>query len=314
MLAYYVHNLSPFLIQFHENIGVRWYGVAYLLAFLIGFLLVRHLSRRGLCEIPPDDVGDFITGCAIFGVVIGGRVGYMLFYGLDGFLHNPLSIFFLWDGGMSAHGGIVGVTLYTLWYSRRHKISWRNVGDNLVVPVPLGLLLGRLANFINGELYGRVTSVPWAMQFPKELYDPKVPQELKDQAFNAAMAVNPSWSTVDAIVANVRHSEELRRALAGILSPRHPSQLYEATLEGAFLFGVLWTLRTRFRLPNGVITGVFFIGYAIVRSTVEFFREPDAPLTGSLTRGQFLSLFLVLIGLGFLLAAWLRPSYPGKTA
>jgi phosphatidylglycerol:prolipoprotein diacylglycerol transferase len=209
---------------------------------------------------------------------------------------------------MSAHGGMLGVTLYTLSYSYKHQVSWRNIGDNLVVAAPIGLFLGRLANFINGELYGRVATVPWAVQFPKELYEGS--EKNVRQVLVQAAAINPNWTTVEQVVENVRHSPALRDLLAGALSPRHPSQLYEAALEGVLLFALLWILRTRFRLPNGILTGVFFIGYAVLRIIGELFREPDAPLTGPLTRGQFLSLFLLAIGLGFLISAWLRPEFP----
>jgi phosphatidylglycerol---prolipoprotein diacylglyceryl transferase len=308
MLAYYVHDLSPFLLRFSENFGLRWYGLSYVAAFFVGILVVRRLSRLGYCDIPVEKVSDFIIGGAIFGVLLGGRLGYMLFYDLQNFLQNPLIFFRVMDGGMSAHGGILGLTLYTLWYSFRHKVSWRNIGDNLVVSAPIGLFLGRLANFINGELYGRVSSVPWAMQFPKELYE--APPEMVQLALSEAAAINPQWSSVEDVIENVRHSPALKALLAGTLSPRHPSQLYEAALEGVLLFAILWILRTRFRLPNGILTGVFFIGYAILRMIGEVFREPDAPLTGPFTRGQFLSLFLVLIGLGFFLSAWFYPAFP----
>jgi phosphatidylglycerol:prolipoprotein diacylglycerol transferase len=308
MLAYYVHDLSPFVLRFSENYGLRWYGLAYVAAFFIGVLIVRRLSKLGYCDIPPDKVSDFIIGGAIFGVLLGGRLGYMLFYDLQNFLQNPLVFFRLMDGGMSAHGGILGLTLYTLWYSFRHKVSWRNIGDNLVVAAPVGLFLGRLANFINGELYGRVSSVPWAMQFPKELYE--APPETVQLALSEAATINPRWISIEEVIENVRHSPALKAQLAGTLSPRHPSQFYEAALEGVLLFAILWILRTRFQLRNGVLTGVFFIGYAILRMIGEVFREPDAPLTGPFTRGQFLSLFLVLIGLGFFLSAWLRPAFP----
>jgi phosphatidylglycerol:prolipoprotein diacylglycerol transferase len=287
---------------------VRWYGLAYVAAFFVGILVVRRLSQLGHCDIPAEKVSDFIIGGAIFGVLLGGRLGYMLFYDLENFLQNPLIFFRVMDGGMSAHGGILGLTLYTLWYSFRHRVSWRNIGDNLVVAAPVGLFLGRLANFINGELYGRVSSVPWAMQFPKELYE--APPETVHLALSEAAAINPQWISVENVIENVRHSPALKAQLAGTLSPRHPSQLYEAALEGVLLFAILWILRTRFRLPNGVLTGVFFIGYAILRMIGEVFREPDAPLTGPFTRGQFLSLFLVLIGLGFFLSAWRSPAFP----
>ncbi len=309
LFAYYVHSLSPFLIEFGHGVGVRWYGLAYVAGFLAGIVLYKRLARQGYSDLKPEEVTDFIVGGAIFGVVIGGRLGYMLFYNLQGFLANPLIIFKLWDGGMSSHGGMIGLVLYTLWYSRRHRISWRNICDNLVVVGPLGLMFGRLANFVNGELYGRATHVPWAMQFPKELYASGPEQ---DAAFQAAANIDPSWNTVDRIEEATRASLPLREALSHILTPRHPSQLYEAALEGAFLFTLLWLLRTRLRLSNGVLTGAFFIAYAVVRIVGELFREPDAPLTGPFTRGQFLSFFLVLLGLGLLIFSRLRPTWPPR--
>ncbi len=308
-LAFYVHHLSPFLVPFGPGWGIRWYGLAYVLAFVVGIALYKRLARRGYSDLEPEAVTDFIVWGAIFGVVLGGRLGYMLFYKFEDFTANPLMIVKLWEGGMASHGGLVGLTLYTLWYARRHRVSWRNLCDNLAVVGPLGLMFGRIANFINGELYGRVTSVPWAVQFPKELYDH--PDEFQ-AGVQAATAIDPAWQTVDQIEVATRVSPELRRALADILSPRHPSQLYEAALEGAFLFALLWLLRTRFRLPNGVLVGVFFIAYALVRILGECFREPDAALTGPFTRGQFLSFFLVLVGLLFLLSAWIRPAWPPR--
>jgi phosphatidylglycerol---prolipoprotein diacylglyceryl transferase len=308
MLAYYVHDLSPFLLRFGGDFGVRWYGLAYIAAFFLGILVVRHLSRLGYCDIPAEKVSDFIIGGALFGVLLGGRLGYMLFYDLQNFLRDPLIFFRVMDGGMSAHGGMLGLTIYSLWYSYRHKVSWRNIGDNLVVAAPIGLCLGRLANFINGELYGRVSSVQWAIQFPKELYE--APPETVQLVLSKAATINPQWVTIEEVIENVRNSPALREVLAGTLSPRHPSQLYEAALEGALLFAILWLLRTRLRLRNGILTGAFFVGYAILRMIAEVFREPDAPLTGPFTRGQFLSIFLILIGLGFFVSAWLRPAFP----
>jgi phosphatidylglycerol:prolipoprotein diacylglycerol transferase len=183
------------------------------------------------------------------------------------------------------------------------------VGDNIVVAAPVGLFLGRCANFINGELYGRPATVPWAVYFPKELYASD-PERVREVLMRASEA-NPQWGTLDAVLENAGRPE-LRGILEANLSPRHPSQIYEGFLEGALLFSFLWILRTRFRLPDGVLTGVFFIAYAVLRIVGEFFREPDAPLTGMFTRGQFLSLFLVLMGIGFLIAAKARPTWAPK--
>lgn len=310
VLAYYVHDLNPFLLEFGNGMGVRWYGLAYVAAFVVGYFAYVHLARRGYSDIGPEKVGDFIAGTALFGVILGGRLGYMFFYDWAAFSANPLVFFKFWDGGMSSHGGMLGVIGFTWFYARRAGVSWTNIGDNLVVVAPIGLFFGRCANFINGELFGRVTSVAWAVQFPKELYD--APPETVQLAVQEAVQINPSWNTVTAIVDNAGTSSALREQLAGTLSPRHPSQIYEALLEGALLFAILWLLRTRVRLPNGVLTGVFFIAYAILRIIGEAFRQPDAGLVGMLTRGQFLSLFLILIGAAFVLFAWRRPTWAPK--
>ena len=308
MIAYWVHNLDPFAVQFGGGFGVRWYGLAYLAAFAAAYLVYRHLAKRGFSVIPADQVGDFITGCAVFGVLLGGRLGYLLFYDFDGFRRDPLVFFRVWEGGMSAHGGILGVVLYTLWYARRHRVNWPGLGDNLVVGSALGLFFGRLANFINGELYGRPSEVAWAVKFPKELYE--APVERQRAALGAVQEWFAGPAGLEEVVSTVPRSADLARVLGDFLAPRHPSQIYEAMLEGLLLFAVLWFVRTRVRVPNGVVTGLFFIGYAVTRSVAESFRFPDAGYVGLLTKGQFLSIFLLLIGIGFLLAARFRPSYP----
>jgi phosphatidylglycerol---prolipoprotein diacylglyceryl transferase len=308
MLAYYLHNLDPFIFRITGNIGPRWYGMAYVLAFVFAYLLLRVLSRRGYLDLPQSVLGDFVTWVALFGVMIGGRLGYVLFYKPE-MLRDPMSILRVWEGGMSSHGGIIGVVVFTLIYSRRRKLPWTNPGDNLCVVAPIGLFLGRCANFINGELYGRVASVPWAMQFPKELFDNANAAEA-DRALAAAQQVDPSIRSVESIVEGVRTNPALADALRPILTPRHPSQLYEAALEGLALFAILWFVRTRFRTPNGMITGLFLIVYSVFRIIVENFREPDAPLVGMFTRGQFFSFFTVAIGIGFIVVAKKYPSYP----
>jgi phosphatidylglycerol:prolipoprotein diacylglycerol transferase len=309
VLAYYIHDLSPFLIQI-GGFGLRWYGLAYLAGFIVGILLYRRLAVLGYSDLRPDQVSDFITMAALFGVLLGGRLGYMLFYDADRFFHDPLMFFRVWEGGMASHGGILGLTFYTIWYAHRHHLSFRNLADNLVVVGPVGVFFGRCANFINGELYGRVTDVFWAIQFPKEIL--LYPPEHLDRLLAKTSAINPSFGSPETVIAAVSSSKPLRELLAVEIAPRYPSQLVEAGLEGLLLFALLWTLRTRLRLADGVLTGVFFIAYAVVRILGECFREPDAPLTGILTRGQFLSLFMILVGIFFLLWARLRPCYPHR--
>jgi phosphatidylglycerol:prolipoprotein diacylglycerol transferase len=308
MLAYYVHDLNPLIFRLWDNVGPRWYGLAYVLAFVCSYLLLWFLAKRGYADLPVERVGDFVTGCALFGVIVGGRLGYVFFYKPE-MLREPMSILRVWEGGMSSHGGMIGILLFTFYYARRHKISWMNLGDNLVVTAPLGLFFGRCANFINGELYGRATKVPWAMQFPKELLDH--PGEA-GRAAAVCTKIDPALTTPDAIVAAVHQQAQVKGALRSILTPRHPSQLYEAFFEGIVLFAILWFVRTRMRQPNGVLTGLFFICYAIFRIVIETFREPDATLILGFTRGQFFSFFLIAIGIAFIVAAKLRPTFPAK--
>ena len=301
MPAYFLHDFSPFIFEIREGWGLRWYGLAYVLSFLLGGWLYKWLARRGYTDLPEAQVGDFITWSAVFGVMLGGRLGWVLFYwipneGLAEVLRHPLTFFKVWEGGMASHGGILGLVLFTLFWSRRKKVSWTSIGDSLVVVAPIGLFLVRMANFINGELFGRpagepggVASVPWAMLFPKELEGSETP-------------LPP--------LAAIQHDEATRAWLRTVLTPRHPSQLYEALLEGVVLFTLLWLLRTRCRVPRGVLTGAFFILYAVLRIVGEFFREPDrAWAVGWISAGQFLSIFMVFIGAAFLVWGWRTKEY-----
>ena len=310
MLAYYLHDLDPIIFRVYDNIGPRWYGLAYVLAFICGYALLGLLAKRDYADLPASRVGDFVTGCALFGVIIGGRLGYVFFYKPE-MLREPLSILRVWEGGMSSHGGMIGLLFFTLYYARRHKLSWANLADNLGVTAPLGLFFGRCANFINGELYGRAANVAWAVQFPKELLDH--PAEA-DRAIAACAQIDPSLTTPEAIVSAVHRQSQVKEVLRTILTPRHPSQLYEAFFEGVILFAILWIVRTRTRQPNGVLMGLFFICYAIFRIVIETFREPDATLIAGFTRGQFFSFFLIAIGVAFVVAAKMHPTFPKRTS
>ena len=283
-LAYYVHQLNPFIVRFGDHFGLHWYGFAYVLAFLCGYALYHHLAVRGYGEMPPEKVADFITLAAILGVMLGGRLGWILFYGFDSIRAHPLNAFKLWEGGMASHGGILGLVIFTYVYARWQHYSWPGVGDNLVVVAPIGLFFGRIANFINGELWGRINPHPhpplWAaMQFPKEL-EAQQPELVARAYAHDPLALN---------------------ALAHLLPLRYPSQLFEAALEGVVLFTILWIVRTRLKAPVGMLTGVFMIAYALLRILGEQFREPDVgiPFTWGLTRGQFLSLFMIAVGAAF---------------
>ncbi|GAA5483913.1 prolipoprotein diacylglyceryl transferase [Haloferula sargassicola] len=321
-LATYVHNLDPVIFRINDAIALRWYGLSYLAAFLVGIWLLNYLAKRKLWVLPPGAAGDFIAAAAIFGVFIGGRLGYMLWYeprehGWSWITEDPLRVFRVWDGGMASHGGILGLVIFTWFYSRKKKVSWTGLGDGLCVVAPLGIMFGRIANFINGELYGRIaTGVPWAVKFPSALVEPdRIESTRLDQAMTAAIEADPRLAEVPdpQLFATVRseelHNPAITRALEPFLEPRHPSQLYQAAMEGLLLFLILWTVRLKFpKLPHGVLTGLFFVLYAVFRIIGEQFREPDShkSFVGVFTSGQFLSLFMIAIGAAFILAACLR--------
>ena len=316
MLAYYFHDLSPYIVRFPNGFGLHWYGLAYVLSFLLGGWLYRWLAEHRYTDLPAAQVSDFICWAAVFGVMIGGRLGWILFYGLrqnhvaDPW-YWPIEV---WKGGMASHGGIIGLVLFTLYWSKSHRVSWTGIGDSLVVVAPIGLFLVRIANFINGELFGKAATVPWAVQFPKELLEVTPSSDLLSRTheallpFGDVMPTDDTW--VDWVVEAIPRHPELIEPLRNVLTPRHPSQIYEALLEGVVLFSVLWILRTRCRVPRGVITGVFFILYAVLRIIGEIFREPDpAWHVGPVSAGQFLSIFLVLIGAAFIVGGYRAKEY-----
>ncbi len=240
-------------------LALRWYGLMYLLGFFASFFLVKKQINEELGAAGTEALAreqallDGIIVVLVAGVILGGRLGYVLFYNPSYFLHHPWEILATWHGGMSFHGGAAGVMIAGWIYCRRHGTDFFKWADRFCVTVPIGLGFGRLGNFINGELYGRPSDVPWAMIFP-----------------------------------------------AGGFVPRHPSQLYEAFLEGVVLFIGLWSIRRK-PWPYGRKTALFFIGYGILRFVVEFFRQPDPQLgfvaLGWITMGQVLSLVLILFGI-----------------
>lgn len=251
-------NLDPVIFRVGP-LAVRWYGLMYLLGFLASYFIIRALARRRNLALSADDLSDLLF-YGVLGVVLGGRIGYTLFYNFTYYLNHPLQIFAVWEGGMSFHGGLLGVVIAILVFCLRRHLPTLLTGDIIVTAAPIGLGLGRLGNFINGELWGRVTTVPWAMIFPG----------------------------------------------AGPL-PRHPSQLYEAMLEGPVLFVLLWWLHRR-RVSAGIPFFCFFLGYGAIRFFVEFFRQPDAQLGflwGGATMGQLLSLPMIVLGLsGIVVILW----------
>ncbi len=330
VLATYVHDLDPVIFSISEKIKLRWYGLSYVMGFMAAYYILLRLARRNLWNVAEEKVGDVVTYTAIFGVFLGGRIGYVLFYmiprdGIGPILENPLTIIAVWDGGMASHGGILGIMIFTLFYAWKNKISWPGLGDGIAIVAPLGVFFGRVANFINGELYGTITDEKkwWAVKFPKSLYEGD--QEGLQAALRQAAVADPE--RVGPILAPygqlngdftlprrvfeheiepiARENPEVLKALADHTPARHPSQLYEGILEGLLVFLVLYAIRVKFpQLWHGVISGVFFILYAIFRIGVENVRQPDAEQIMGMTKGQFYSYFMILIGIGFLAYAW----------
>lgn len=256
-LAHWTHDLSPFLIRFGENFGIRWYGLAYLAGFVAAGWLLRSYFRAGRSTLDVNAIFDLMTAL-VAGVIVGGRVGYFLFYQPANLLSDPFILVRVWEGGMASHGGFIGVTVALWWFSRKRAESMLQVGDLVATTVPLGLFFGRVANFINGELWGKVTEVPWAVIFS---------------------------------------------STGGGPLPRHPSQLYEAALEGLVLFVfVQWRFwkSSVARIQPGRLAGEFLIAYSVARAVCEVFREPDAGLILGLNRGTFYSIFLVAGGVALM--------------
>lgn len=314
VFATYVHDLDPIIFQFGDKLALRWYGLAYLMGFFVGYALLQFLANRQRWVLSAEKAGDFIAMAALFGVFLGGRLGYVLFYmipdkGLSYVLQDPFVIFKVWEGGMASHGGILGLAIFTWFYARKHKVTWTGLGDGLCVVAPVGLFFGRIANFINGELYGRVANgVAWAMKFPNSLWEESL--ETQSAAWQACQQADPSLMQIadpspQLIADAVRENPAVKAAIEPYLQPRHPSQLYEALLEGVVLFSVLFFVRMRWKkLPDGLLTGLFFLLYAVLRIVGEQFREPDSAMVfeGLVTKGQFFSGFMIFGGLAFL--AW----------
>ena len=256
MFGYYIHDLNPFLIEFGSGWGIRYYGLAYVAGFLAWFYGLAWFRRKGWSVLNDNQIAELLF-YTVLGVLIGGRLGYCLLYDWNETLRNPISVVAFWNGGlrgMASHGGIVGALIGFLLWARKNRVDGWAVADNAAVLAPVGIFLGRIANFINGELWGRPTVVPWAVIFPE----------------------------------------------SGTQIPRHPSQLYEALGEGLVLGLTMFWLRAKSPRPSGQVTGAFFVVYGVIRTALEFFREPDLgdPLWAGLSRGQWFSVGLVIVGAG----------------
>ncbi len=307
-LADYLHNLNPILFEFTSWLKIHWYGLAYVLGFVSGYWCLVYLARKKIGVLEEPELADFITYAAIFGVLLGGRLGYMLFYATDEFFAHPLTLFKLQNGGMASHGGILGLFFYTLYYAVKHRKSWPGLGDNLVCVAPLGLMFGRLANFVNGELWGVpcADGFPLAVRFPTELAS----MGRADYEFILSKLPNMDpASTPDEVVQAAREHPDVAQVLYDFLPSRHPSQLYEAALEGVVLFVILMTVRLKFpRAPHGLLTGLFFLFYAAFRMFIEHnYRVGDGNILG-MSRGFFYSTFMIGIGLAFVIYAARRPA------
>jgi phosphatidylglycerol:prolipoprotein diacylglycerol transferase len=291
------------------------------MGFLGAYLLITKLQRDGMLRLPRERVPDLVLNCCIFGVLIGGRLGYCLFYDhrLLGFTSEfPYwGVLKVWDGGMSAHGGILFTVLTLMWFGWRYRKEGAaivNIGDAACMVVPVGLCFGRIANFINGELYGHFSTVPWAVKFPSEIYAPTngvMDPTLESKLPTAFAKLFPpgSWMTpsgfeecLRTLSAQLRmHDATAVNAVAQILEPRHPSQLYEALLEGVLLFVICWTVGRLWR-KDGMASGAFLTFYPVMRIIGEQFRVGDTPrqyFGVTMSLGVLYSIPLVAIGLAW---------------
>ncbi len=278
----YLVDIDPIAFSIGP-VAVHWYGIMYLIAFAAFWWLGERRRRAGRLPVGPTAFSD-LAFYGMIGVILGGRVGYMLFYATSELLADPLSLFRIWEGGMSFHGGLLGV-LAAMWYwSRRNGMHFFDVMDFVAPLVPIGLGTGRLGNFIGGELWGRHTDLPWGMIFPR--------------------AIDTAGHSIEQLKA---------MAAAGQLAAeaRHPSQLYQMLLEGVLLFCILYFVSMKPK-PRYLVSGLFALFYGLFRFGVEFVREPDAQLGylawGWLTMGQILSLPLILLGVVLLLASRSAPT------
>jgi phosphatidylglycerol---prolipoprotein diacylglyceryl transferase len=318
MTSAWVHNLSPFIIEFSEGFGIRWYGMAYLTGFILAYFFMDLMAKRGTILLTREQVADFITYVAI-GTLAGGRIGYALFYAPEllwtfpqttvfGF-HVPMwGVLMVWKGGMASHGGMLGVVLACFLFARKHKIVFTHLVDLCCFGGGLGVFCGRIANFINGELYGRECPPDlWmAVKFPSEMFTWGASDLDKIRGLEpAAKALNIPLSMLNTnidyvkeaiVLATQKHNAAVIAAIAPILTPRYPSQLIQAFLEGLLVVLILAWLWRKPHKP-GFISGVFGFCYAIARIIGEQFRLPDHDIgfqALGLTRGQWLSIAMLV--------------------
>lgn len=265
-------------------ISLHWYGLMYLVGFVFALWLARRRAAKPGSNWSKDQVENLLYTCFL-GVFVGGRLGYVFLYSFPHFLSDPLYLFKIWEGGMSFHGGLLGVICAMIWFARRSQRSFFQVADFIAPLVPFGLGAGRLGNFINGELWGRVADFRWAMLFPSA-----------SQADREYALTNPQWWSF---------YQQYH------MLPRHASQLYEMVLEGIVLFIVL-NLFVRRSRPSGSVAGLFLVGYGVFRTIVEFFRQPDDQLGlfFGMSMGQLLSLPMIVAGIAMMIWAYRRSHMP----
>jgi phosphatidylglycerol:prolipoprotein diacylglycerol transferase len=334
----YVHDLNPFAIRFSEDFGVRWYGLSYMVGFICAYLLIRWLTYRQRAGLQPNMVGDFVTYAAI-GTLVGGRLGYVLFYAPDLFLKFKADFPF-WgvlavnEGGMASHGGMIGIVIACVLFARRYGVNSLYLLDLVCVSGPIGVFFGRIANFINGELVGRPAPAdfPLAVKFPQDIYNwPTTDFSKLASLGDVVEKINTSkaqwlamvdkfqadptargqvYDILNRIVSEIQNGNTaIKNALAPLLVARYPSQLFAAFGEGLLLFVFLLFLWRKGRKP-GFIAATFIICYALVRIADEYFRMPDLQIGYQwldLTRGQWLSIAMFFIGL-CMMFLWNRSS------
>lgn len=284
MFAFLYHPaIDPVILQIYGPLAIRWYSLMYIVGFLFVYLFLTWRIKKNFIKINAQVLSDVIFA-GFVGLLIGARLGYVLFYNFANTMADPLSVFKVWEGGMSFHGGMIGIVAGVFIYALIKKLNFIDLADIFAVPVPMGLAFGRWGNFVNGELWGRPTDAPWGMIFP-------------DLPRSKWFSTTEGW--VNDIIQKTGLFVPQNAPLVNL--PRHPSQLYEMFLEGFVLFTALYLLSRMKNKPRGLICWSFFLGYGLARFIVEFFREPDAQLgylAGNwFTMGMVLSLPMVLVGI-----------------
>ena len=313
----YLHLVDPVALDLSTIADflprIHWYGLMYLASFMVFWLLANHRARQSRYDWTREQISDYLF-FGVIGVVLGGRLGYLIFYDFANVIDDPHRIYQIWKGGMSYHGGLFGVTVALWYFVRKTGKSFWQAADFIVPCAAIGLFFGRLGNFIGGELWGRLTQSPFGVLFPKA---PELVQFQEDTITRLA----PELAQRSVEWVQVTHPDIFNKSIelmqtaadSGALSAfaRHPSQLYQALLEGLLLFLVVWLYSARSR-PVMSVTGLYFAGYGVCRFIVEFFRQPDAHLGAVafdwLTMGQLLSLPLILLGTGMIIVAYKRES------